>query len=33
MIPDRQEDIRPRFHRAKTQLQKHSIDDVEGLVC
>ncbi len=27
MIPDRQEDIRPRFHRAKTQHQKHTSKD------
>ncbi|VDM41758.1 unnamed protein product [Toxocara canis] len=26
-VPDRQEDIRPRFHRAKTQTQRHSEED------
>ncbi|MFH4974294.1 hypothetical protein AB6A40_001003 [Gnathostoma spinigerum] len=26
-VPDRQEDIRPRFHRAKTQTQRRSIDE------
>uniref|UniRef100_A0A914VK87 Transportin-1 n=1 Tax=Plectus sambesii TaxID=2011161 RepID=A0A914VK87_9BILA len=29
MVPDRLEDIRPRFHRAKTQMQKHMRDENE----
>jgi len=27
MIPDREEDIRPRFHRSKTHTHKHTEED------
>lgn len=29
MIPDREEDIRPRFHKSKTHSQKHMDDNAE----
>uniref|UniRef100_A0A915KY87 Transportin-1 n=1 Tax=Romanomermis culicivorax TaxID=13658 RepID=A0A915KY87_ROMCU len=28
MVPDKQEDIRPRFHKSKTHQQRHSTDEV-----
>ncbi|VDK58607.1 unnamed protein product [Gongylonema pulchrum] len=30
-VPDRQQDIRPRFHRAKTQTQRRSESNAEGV--
>jgi len=29
MVPDRQEDIRPRFHKSKTHHQRHSSENAE----
>ncbi|RWS31760.1 transportin-1-like isoform X2 [Leptotrombidium deliense] len=29
MIPDKEEDIKPRFHRSKTHTQKHNLDEHE----
>lgn len=30
MIPDREEDIRPRFHRSKTHTHKHTEENGDG---
>lgn len=30
-VPDRQQDIKPRFHRAKTQTQRRSESNAEGV--
>ena len=27
MIPDSEQDIKPRFHRSKTHSQQHSVDE------